>query len=58
MTKRILIDANQSEETRIVYLNENKIEEFDYENKDFKQIKSNVYLAKLLELSHPFKQHL
>ena len=47
MTKRILIDANQSEETRIVYLNENKIEEFDYENKDFKQIKSNVYLAKI-----------
>ena len=33
----MLIDAHQPEETRVVLLNGNKIEEFDYENNNFKQ---------------------
>ena len=39
MTKKLLIDAHQPEETRVVLLNGNKIEEFDYENTSFKQLK-------------------
>ena len=47
MTKKLLIDAHQPEETRVVLLNGNKIEEFDYENNNNKQLKGNVYLAKV-----------
>ena len=47
MTKKLLIDAHQPEETRVVLLNGNKIEEFDYENTSFKQLKGNVYLARV-----------
>ena len=47
MTKKMLIDAHQPEETRVVLLNGNKIEEFDYENNNFKQLKGNVYLARV-----------
>ncbi len=47
MKKQILIDSHQIDETRVVLLNGDKIEEFDYENKDFLQLKSNVYLARV-----------
>ncbi len=47
MKKKLLIDAHQPEETRVVLLNGNKIEEFDYENTSFKQLKGNVYLARV-----------
>ena len=47
MTKKMLIDAHQPEETRVVLLNGNKIEEFDYENNNLKQLKGNVYLARV-----------
>ena len=47
MNKKLLIDAHQPEETRVVLLNGNKIEEFDYENTSFKQLKGNVYLARV-----------
>ncbi len=47
MTKKILIDAHQPEETRVVLLNGNRIEEFDYENTNFQQLKGNVYLARV-----------
>ena len=47
MSKKLLIDAHQPEETRVVLLNEQKIEEFDYENKSRKQLKGNVYLARV-----------
>ncbi len=43
----MLIDAHQPEETRVVLLNGNKIEEFDYESTSHKQLKGNVYLAKV-----------
>ncbi len=47
MNKKLLIDAHQPEETRVVLLNEQKIEEFDYENTSRKQLKGNVYLARV-----------
>ena len=47
MNKKLLIDAHQPEETRVVLLNEHKIEEFDYENTSRKQLKGNVYLARV-----------
>ena len=47
MTKKLLIDAHQPEETRIALLNHNRIEEFDYENSFQRQLKGNVYLARV-----------
>ena len=47
MTKRILIDARQTEETRVVLLNGTRIDDFDYETETRKQLKGNVYLARV-----------
>ena len=47
MTKKLLIDAHQPEETRVALLNNNRIEEFDYENSFQRQLKGNVYLARV-----------
>jgi ribonuclease E len=47
MTKRMLIDAAHPEETRIVVLDGNRLVEFDYETSTKKQIKGNIYLAKV-----------
>ena len=47
MTKKLLIDAHQPEETRVALLNNNRIEEFDYENTFQSQLKGNVYLARV-----------
>ena len=47
MTKRLLIDARQDEEIRVVLLNGSRIEDFDYEAKNRKQLKGNVYLARI-----------
>ena len=47
MTKRLLIDARQSEETRVVLLSGTRIEDFDYETDNRKQLKGNVYLARV-----------
>ena len=47
MTTRMLIDARHSEETRVAVLKGNRIEEFDFESADRKQIKGNIYLAKV-----------
>lgn len=47
MTRRMLIDATHPEETRVVVVNGNRLEEFDYETTTKKQIKGNVYLAKV-----------
>ena len=46
MTKRLSIDARQSEETRVVLLSGTRIEDFDYETDNRKQLKGNVYLAR------------
>ncbi len=47
MAKRMLIDASHPEETRVVVLNGNRLEEFDYESTERSQLKGNIYLAKV-----------
>ncbi|KPF65283.1 Rne/Rng family ribonuclease [Porphyrobacter sp. AAP60] len=47
MTTRMLIDARHPEETRVAVLTGNRIEEFDFESAEHKQIKGNIYLAKV-----------
>jgi ribonuclease E len=47
MTKRMLIDASHSEETRVVVVNGSRLEEFDFESSTKKQLKGTVYLAKV-----------
>ena len=47
MSKRMLIDATHTEETRVVILDGNRLADFDYESEAKKQLKGNVYLAKI-----------
>src|SRR5271156_740787 len=47
MTKRMLIDAAHPEETRVVVLDGTRLVEFDYETSSKKQLKGNIYLAKV-----------
>ena len=47
MAKRMLIDAAHPEETRVVVLSGNRLEEFDFESSTKKQVKGNIYLAKV-----------
>lgn len=47
MTTRMLIDARHREETRVAVVKNNRIEEFDFESAERKQLKGNIYLAKV-----------
>ena len=47
MTKRMLIDAVHPEETRVVVLNNNQIDEFDFESSTKSPLRGNIYLAKV-----------
>ena len=47
MSTRMLIGARHPEETRVAVLKGNRIEEFDFESAEHKQIKGNIYLAKV-----------
>jgi ribonuclease E len=47
MSKKMLVDASHPEETRVVVLSGNRVEEFDYENASKLQLKGNIYLAKV-----------
>ena len=47
MTTRMLIDARHREETRVAVVTGKQIEEFDFESAEHKQIKGNIYLAKV-----------
>ena len=47
MPKRMLIDATHPEETRVVVLNGTRLEEFDFESSTKRQVKGNIYLAKI-----------
>ncbi len=47
MSLRMLIDARHQEETRVAVINGQRIEEFDFEAADRKQLKGNIYLAKV-----------
>ncbi len=47
MTLRMLIDARHREETRVAVVKGTRIEEFDFESAEHKQLKGNIYLAKV-----------
>jgi ribonuclease E len=50
MTKRMLIDATHAEETRVVVMDGNRLEDFDVETSTKKQLKGNIYLAKVVRV--------
>ena len=50
MVKRMLVDATHPEETRVVVLDGTRLEEFDVETSTKKQIKGNIYLAKVVRV--------
>jgi ribonuclease E len=50
MTKRMLIDASHAEETRVVVLDGNRLEDFDVETSTKRQLKGNIYLAKVVRV--------
>jgi ribonuclease E len=47
MANKMLIDATHPEETRVVVLRGNRVEEFDFESASRKQLRGNIYLAKV-----------
>src|SRR4029450_2526078 len=47
MSKNMLIDAAHAEETRVVVVDGNRVEEFDFESQNRKQLRGNIYLAKV-----------
>ena len=47
MAKKMLIDATHPEETRVVVVDGNKVEEFDFETVNKRQLAGNIYLAKV-----------
>jgi ribonuclease E len=47
MASKMLIDAAHPEETRVVVVKGNRVEEFDYESANKKQLRGNIYLAKV-----------
>ena len=50
MTKRMLIDATHAEETRVVVLDGSRLEDFDVETATKRQLKGNIYLAKVVRV--------
>lgn len=47
MSKKMLIDAAHAEETRVVVVDGSRVEEFDFESQTRKQLRGNIYLAKV-----------
>jgi len=47
MANKMLIDATHPEETRVVVVRGNRVEEFDFESANRRQLKGNIYLAKV-----------
>ncbi|MCI0735463.1 MAG: Rne/Rng family ribonuclease [Beijerinckiaceae bacterium] len=50
MSSKMLIDASHPEETRVVVLRGNRVEEFDFEAASKKQLRGNIYLAKVMRV--------
>ncbi len=50
MSKKMLIDAAHAEETRVVVLDGTRVEEFDFESRARKQLRGNIYLAKVVRV--------
>ena len=46
----MLIDATHAEETRVVVVDGNKVEEFDFESENKRQLAGNIYLAKVIRV--------
>ena len=55
MAKRMLVDATHPEETRVVVIHGNRLEEFDFETASRKQLKGNIYLAKVTRVEPPLQ---
>src|ERR1700731_2723856 len=47
MSKNMLIDAAHAEETRVVVVDGHRVEEFDFESRAKKQLRGNIYLARV-----------
>src|ERR671935_3010167 len=47
MANKMLIDATHPEETRVVVVRGNRVEEFDFESAQRRQLRGNIYLAKV-----------
>jgi ribonuclease E len=47
MPNKMLIDASHPEETRVVVVRGNRVEEFDFESANRRQLRGNIYLAKV-----------
>jgi ribonuclease E len=47
MANKMLIDASHPEETRVVVVKGDKVEDFDFESANRKQLRGNIYLAKV-----------
>ncbi len=47
MTKKMLIDAAQSEEIRVAVVDRKKVEDFDFESSSRKPLRGNIYLARI-----------
>src|SRR4051794_10860214 len=50
MANKMLIDASHPEETRVVVVRGNKVEEFDFESASRRQLRGNIYLAKVIRV--------
>ena len=50
MTKRMLIDTTHAEETRVVVMDGDRVEDYDVETSTKKQLKGNIYLAKVIRV--------
>lgn len=50
MVKKILVDGAYPQETRVVLLNDGNIQEIEYETLNKRQIKGNIYLAKIMRV--------
>src|SRR5215469_11399795 len=50
MTKRMLVDATHPEETRVAIVDGTWLSDFDFERASKRQLKSNIYLAKVIRI--------
>lgn len=50
MGKQMLIDASHPEESRVAILSNDRLEEFDFETTTKRQLKGNIYLAKVIRV--------
>lgn len=50
MSSKMLIDTSHPEETRVVVIRGNRVEEFDFESASKRQLRGNIYLAKVMRV--------